>query len=123
VASLREYAIPVILTALTGFFMAGLPHLIKSNAATSGYDYAEKLALATEKAHSPASDALPRCTMAQVWQRAIGAGAPHPALAGISVTSAGGTFVWGFSIIDASTGTKVFTRKFPDDCSPEPVAH
>ena len=57
VASRREYAIAVVLTALTAFFMAGLPHLIKSNAATRGYDYAEKLALATEQAHARASDA------------------------------------------------------------------
>jgi hypothetical protein len=220
--SKSTWAWAVAFTALTAFLMGGLPYLIKSRAATRGYDYAEKLSLATAEAYSRerdaqllsvgaryvdnegrvvfpdfrwgnsvstikwnssvlvfefqslagakpatqvrlgapvaergspcsiirlayspaagwltghsadvtertdipdacrsiAGDALPRCTMAQIWGRAIAAGAPHPALAGISATNTSGRFVWSFSINDQATGKSAFSRSFQDDCSP-----
>jgi hypothetical protein len=67
------------------------------------------------------NDLPPRCTFAQVWKRAIELGAPHPALARISVgNDVGGKMAtlraWRFEIVDNSSGTKVFVKDLPDDC-------
>jgi hypothetical protein len=59
-----------------------------------------------------------RCTVATVWQRAIAAGAPHPALADIELGPAksGAGRAWRFSITDRATQKEVFTKSFADDC-------
>ena len=59
-----------------------------------------------------------RCSIAQVWQRAIDAGAPHPALADIDLGPAksGTGRAWTFKIIDRGTKQVVFTKGFADDC-------
>jgi hypothetical protein len=61
----------------------------------------------------------PRCTLAQVWKRAIDAGAPSPAFATIELGTGhvgGASLSWTFEIVDRTTGKKVFKKTFPDDC-------
>jgi hypothetical protein len=76
----------------------------------------------TGESCTPSDDLPPRCTFAQVWKRAIELGAPHPALARISLgnTLAGSKVMtlraWRFEIIDSWTGAKVFAKELPDDC-------
>ena len=59
-----------------------------------------------------------RCTISQVWQRAIAAGAPPPSLADIVLGLEVGhpTRAWKFEIKDRAKGTVVFTKTFADDC-------
>jgi hypothetical protein len=62
------------------------------------------------------------CTIAEIWARAIANGAPHPALASITLsTETGGAPVrtWSFAIIDRRTDgpdVPVFDKTFPDAC-------
>lgn len=74
----------------------------------------------------PSFPAAIRCTISQVWKRAIAAGAPHPALADIVLGPEVGhpVRVWNFEIKDRSSANKggydsftvVFSRTFADDC-------
>jgi hypothetical protein len=59
-----------------------------------------------------------RCSVAQIWQRAITEGAPHPALADIDLGPAKSQKgrAWRFQIIDRDTQKVVFTKGFADDC-------
>jgi hypothetical protein len=61
------------------------------------------------------------CTIAQLWQRAIAAGAPHPALATIKLATDGTppARTWTFTIVDRRTDgpdVTVFEHSFPDAC-------
>jgi hypothetical protein len=58
------------------------------------------------------------CTVAQIWQRAVAAGAPHTALADIDLGPANSHTgrAWRFQIIDRSSQSVVFTKGFADDC-------
>jgi hypothetical protein len=59
-----------------------------------------------------------RCTVVQIWKRAIAAGAPHPALADLDLgpTTSHKARAWSFEIKDRAKGTVVFSKDFPDDC-------
>ncbi|MBS2029946.1 MAG: hypothetical protein JST54_18740 [Deltaproteobacteria bacterium] len=65
----------------------------------------------------------PRCTLAQVWARAIAQGAPAAALADLDLsTRTDGTRAWSFTITDWSKGSiariqPVFSMTTPDDCT------
>jgi hypothetical protein len=67
------------------------------------------------------TDERPRCTTAQVWEKAIAAGAPHPALASVQLrTGRDKTLTtlhsWRFEIVDRTTSVPVFMKYLPDDC-------
>ncbi|MCW5802742.1 MAG: hypothetical protein KIT31_10175 [Deltaproteobacteria bacterium] len=55
----------------------------------------------------------PRCTVAQVWHRAIAAGAPKDALATLAFSTAG----WRFLIEDKPRRIEI-VKTFADDCAP-----
>lgn len=57
---------------------------------------------------------LPRCTVAEIWRRAIAAGAMADALATIRLTNLA-PVTWRFTIRDAPRNID-FAHTFPDDC-------
>jgi hypothetical protein len=70
----------------------------------------------------------PRCSIAEVWRRAMSGGAPAAALADISLTTTGTSRAWLFETFDRSPRDPVaehfhipasaprFSLKFADDC-------
>jgi hypothetical protein len=57
-----------------------------------------------------------RCSIVQVWQRAIARNAPNPAYAAMQLRSSNGAREWHFEVTDRSTNTTMFAANFPDDC-------
>ncbi|HTJ45521.1 MAG TPA: hypothetical protein VL463_25630 [Kofleriaceae bacterium] len=67
----------------------------------------------------PAPPGPLRCTIVELWQRAIAAGAPHPALATIELEIRDQARAWHFSIVDRRTDgpdVTVFEKTFADAC-------
>lgn len=59
----------------------------------------------------------PKCTVAQIWSKALTAGAPDNALAIIELDRRGSG--WNFRVIDKLRGVD-FLRYITDDCAPKP---
>jgi hypothetical protein len=59
----------------------------------------------------------PRCTIGQVWQRAIAHGAPDRALATIELRLRYGKPQWHFQISDQARNQSVTDMTMPDDCN------
>ena len=57
----------------------------------------------------------PRCTVAQIWSKAIAQGAPENAVAIVQFDARGG--YWTFKITDKIRRVN-FDRTFPDNCAP-----
>jgi hypothetical protein len=57
-----------------------------------------------------------RCSVREIWKRAIAAGAPADALATLTITLKPGTRAWGFWITDEPRGVDI-SQGFEDDCA------
>lgn len=72
-----------------------------------------------EASHCGKAPVVPevRCSLAAIWQRAIAAGAPHPAFASLSLRGTASDPSWHFAIVDrANQDRVVFAGDYADDC-------